>query len=593
MRRSVSFLMVCVIAASLSAAEMFRGDAQHSGSYQGQGPLGGIRVEWSFHTEGVVRSSPAVTSDSVYIGSEDGFLYSIDRTSGRMRWKFAAGGPVNSSPAVDGDLVYVNSANGFLNAVRRSDGKLRWRVATSADTTPRWGWEYFASSPAIADGVVYSGAPDGRVRALDAARGRTKWTSDALGTKIISSPAIAKDLVVIGSDSGRLFALDKATGRPRWTFESEGVHIDSVKAGFDRQAIVASPAIREDEVVIGARDGFLYGVSLQDGKERWRIDHHVFWVVASAAIWHDTALVGTSDAKSFESVDRKGHVRWSVPVPDRIFSSAAIAGDVAYVGCHDGSLFAFDAASGKQLWRFWIGAPITSSPVVRDGVVYAGADDGTVYALSGRPSIPSIQHRAVFFQDVPPIWFRESARVRDYALSAGFEVLDGPKLAAFMRDRIADHELSVVLFAVDRVPAEVGADPSPDSLLARYIAGGGRVAWTGVAPYLVVFDATTGRPKGVDPARTAAFLGVSLENAGHDDLPVRANAAGRGRGLAGWWVGSGGVAAQGLDEVLAADDYGRAVTWLERIGSGDFVMIGGGQTTGMDLVNLIRLVESR
>src|SRR5581483_8685790 len=131
--------------------------------------------------------------------------------------------------------------------------------------------------------------------------------------------------------------------------------------------IQASGAVNGDEVVVGSRDSFLYGIDLATGKERWRVGHpNASWVVATAAIWRGAALVATSDAHTFEAVDRDGTMKWSAPIPAPSFSSAVIADDVAYAGCDDGSLFAFDAATGRRLWRFWIGAEIDSSPAFRD-----------------------------------------------------------------------------------------------------------------------------------------------------------------------------------------------------------------------------------
>jgi outer membrane protein assembly factor BamB len=589
MKPIAAFLLSLTISAH--AAEMFRGDAAHTGHHAGAGPIGRPRLVWAAQTGGPVRSSPAVTADAVYIGSEDGFVYAFDRETGRERWKYAAGGAVNSSPALHGERVFAGSANGFLHCLSRSTGKQLWRVEIGADTTPKWGYEYFASSPAIADGVVYIGSATGRVYAVDETTGKLRWSSPQVGEKIIASPAVAAGLVLIGSDAGRVYALDRRSGKEQWTFETEGAHINSAEAGFDHRSVVASPAVLGDAVVvIGGRDGFLYGISLADGHELWRFDEKVFWVVGSAAVWRDHALVGTSDGKAFQSFDRAGKLEWSVPLPDRVFSSAWVAGDVAYVGCHDGSLFAIDAQSGGFIWRYWIGAPITSSPVVRDAVVYVGADDGAVYAI-GASSEPPIVKRAVFWTDARPLWFREGAQLRDYARHSGYEQVDAAALEAFLRDRIADHSPSVVLFATERVPIEAGAEPDSTSLLVRYIESGGRVAWLGLPPFALKLDAA-GKPVGVDMKRPAAFLGVSFEEQAHDQLPVRATPSGRSRGVPAWRMGSGGVARQAVDDVLAADDYGRAVTWIRRLGSGDFMMIDGSETIGMDLAHLIRVIES-
>ena len=488
--------------------------------------------------------------------------------------------------------MLFTSGDGYLNAVDRNGGHLQWRVAIGRDTAPRWGFEYIASSPTIDNGVVYVGGADGRLHAVQAATGKLLWKSEPLGGKAIPSPAVSGNRVFIASDSGKVYAFDRH-GAPLWTFETDGVHNDSEKAGYDRRAINASPAVAGDTVVVGARDGIFYAIGAADGKERWRYDNHLFWVIASAALWQGRAYVGTSDGKDFQAFDLAGGRKvWDVVLPSRIFSSAAMAGGVLYFGDEDGGLHGLAAEDGHEVARYWIGAPITSSPSIHGEAMYVGADDGKLYAFrSGAPA--PVAHRALFWQDEHPLRFHEGVRLRDYARTAGYDVVDGAKLAAFVEARIADREPSVVIFANDRVPKELGADPASGTLFSRYLSSGGRVVWLGIAPYAVTFDPSTGRPAGMDFARSAAFLGVPFAPFPGDDLPARATDEGRRRGLPPWWISSGGIEAKGMDEILARDDYGRAVTWIKRVGAGEFFMIGAGETIGFDPAVLIRLAESR
>jgi outer membrane protein assembly factor BamB len=75
---------------------------------------------WAFETGGSVStSSPAVTEEAVYVGSGDGYLYSLDARTGELRWKFYTGASVVSSPAVSGDLVYIGSKDHKLYALQK------------------------------------------------------------------------------------------------------------------------------------------------------------------------------------------------------------------------------------------------------------------------------------------------------------------------------------------------------------------------------------------------------------------------------------------------------------------------------------------
>ena len=66
-------------------------------------------LKWEFKCDGWVFSSPTIGSDSnsVFFGSWDGHLYSVDCDTGRLKWKFKTGGPLYSSPSISGDTVFL------------------------------------------------------------------------------------------------------------------------------------------------------------------------------------------------------------------------------------------------------------------------------------------------------------------------------------------------------------------------------------------------------------------------------------------------------------------------------------------------------
>ena len=79
---------------------MFRYNAQHIGGcpYDTAGNNGVLL--WKFRTNALIHSSPAISSDgTIYIGSEDWYLYAID-SNGKVMWKYKTSGAIYSSPAI-------------------------------------------------------------------------------------------------------------------------------------------------------------------------------------------------------------------------------------------------------------------------------------------------------------------------------------------------------------------------------------------------------------------------------------------------------------------------------------------------------------
>ena len=66
--------------------------------------------------------------DAVYIASSvDDRIRCLDAKSGDLRWSFTTEGPVRFAPTVAGDLVYAGSDDGHVYCLRASDGRLVWK----------------------------------------------------------------------------------------------------------------------------------------------------------------------------------------------------------------------------------------------------------------------------------------------------------------------------------------------------------------------------------------------------------------------------------------------------------------------------------
>ncbi len=62
--------------------------------------------EWEFCTSGSIMVSPTIWNGRLYAGSEDGFVYCLEATTGRLLWRFMAG-PRNRKTALNNNLKSV------------------------------------------------------------------------------------------------------------------------------------------------------------------------------------------------------------------------------------------------------------------------------------------------------------------------------------------------------------------------------------------------------------------------------------------------------------------------------------------------------
>lgn len=81
--------------------------------------LSTAEVKWEFKTGNFVDTRPCLGLDgTVYVGSEDGNVYALDK-DGKKLWEYNTNDSVRSSPSVGPDgTVYVGSDDGRLYALR-------------------------------------------------------------------------------------------------------------------------------------------------------------------------------------------------------------------------------------------------------------------------------------------------------------------------------------------------------------------------------------------------------------------------------------------------------------------------------------------
>jgi outer membrane protein assembly factor BamB len=91
--------------------------------------------DWDFETRDIIyAANPSVFDDTVYFGSNDGFVYAVDEETGVERWRFRTHASVRASPvAVDGSLV-VCSRDSNVYRLTESSGDVVGR--SSAPDTP-------------------------------------------------------------------------------------------------------------------------------------------------------------------------------------------------------------------------------------------------------------------------------------------------------------------------------------------------------------------------------------------------------------------------------------------------------------------------
>ncbi|WP_250464072.1 PQQ-binding-like beta-propeller repeat protein [Microbulbifer litoralis] len=333
----------------------YRGNAQRTGLFAGDGPADKPRELWRFLTLGVLTETPVIAGDTLFVGTTDDSVYAVDVNSGERRWRFKTTGNIRGSVAVDRERVYVASEDRGFYALDRSSGKLLWRE--HFDKTPQ-------GPAAIDSDRVYFGGFDKKVHALDRASGDTAWEF-AAGRAVGAGVTLAGDTLFAASFDSRLYALDAETGEQRWR----------TPAG-DGQWLTTAPVVRDGQVFVGGWGQKLSAIDASSGDINWTYDTGMR-IDQPPAVAH--GLVYISGLGPLQAVDaRSGELRWSFG--ERIFRSVAATAERLYAACGE-QICALAPRSGELLWRSSPLSDTVTSITVYGERLYVGTIDGYIYAL--------------------------------------------------------------------------------------------------------------------------------------------------------------------------------------------------------------------
>lgn len=309
---------------------------------------------WRLRVGDSITSGPAVVDNTLYVGSDDNYLYALAANSGRIEWTARTDDIIRATPVVGEDAVYVGTINGTLYAVDRADGAELWSVTVGS----------VVRSPALQDGTLYLGNFSETVRAIDAADGSVRWQTAVESDRFVALEVAVGDGAVYAGSNGDLRAFETGDGAERW----------AVRVG-NRSRVQSSPVAANGRVYVNIGEA-VRAYDTADGSLDWSAP--IAGNANKPPVVYDGVVYTSSDGAvhAFDAAD--GAERWQRSVGDTLTMVAT--DDAMYAWGHDTPLVALDPADGSNLWRLPSLEP--SSPLaVADGYLFFGDHTGSVRAL--------------------------------------------------------------------------------------------------------------------------------------------------------------------------------------------------------------------
>jgi len=348
---------------------------------------------WKFKTEGAIFSTPVIHDQTLFVGSQDGFIYALSPETGKLKWKYNTGYPVSVKPLIYQNILIVESGN-HLHALTM-DGHKLWRFDQSdtIHSSRLDNWDFQHSSPVIYENTVYYGSGDGYLYGVNADDGsaKFKYASDDL-SPIRSTPAVKDHSIFFGDWNGKVYGVDLNKNTLLWKIKT-----------FDEKPypnfgpIIYNMLIYGDLLYYGVRNPHMMALDIHTGKEAWSYtDPNGSWIPGNALVSEDVLYMGGSDNHMMLAFDAKsGNLLWTFDATQNIYSQPLLLNDkiiftTFYSGYGDpkpekeGYLCIVGKTSGKLLKRVEFDDKIISSPILHDGTLYFGSTNHNLYALDAK-----------------------------------------------------------------------------------------------------------------------------------------------------------------------------------------------------------------
>ena len=92
-------------------------------------------------------------------------------------------------------------------------------------------------------------------------------------------------------------------------------------------------------------------------------------------------VLGSEDKFIYCLSQQDGKLKWKYRTNGRVISSAVITDTKVLVTGMDGYVYILGLADGKKIWSFNAGTPVSSSPAVVKGRFYILTEDGRLLAF--------------------------------------------------------------------------------------------------------------------------------------------------------------------------------------------------------------------
>ena len=311
-------------------------------------------------------------------------------------WKMHIGKNDNIAftPAVAIDAVYVAAAKGQFARINPVDGKIVWNriiaPPASANTQPvGWFGSFFQhkATAQISAGVganadyEFLGTRGAQLIAFDNT-GKQRWAT-TLSSEVLGVPKVADSIIVVRTEDGFIYGLDLATGEQKWGYQHT---LPDLMLRSQPSVLIIKGA-----VFAGYPGGKLVALSLDTGNVGWEAEVAIPRGASQIERVSDVSSTPVADDNQVCATTYKGRVAcfeihtgnllWARHISSTV--GLAMDDDNVYVSDDEGNVVAYDKAHGTSLWKqTLLHARHITAPVRVGSYLAVGDIQGYVHLLA-------------------------------------------------------------------------------------------------------------------------------------------------------------------------------------------------------------------
>jgi polyvinyl alcohol dehydrogenase (cytochrome) len=398
-----------------------------------------LKLKWAFAFPGAVRarSQPAVAGGAIFVGSQDGTVYSLDQQSGCIRWQFHASAEVRTAIVIENweagsnstPLAFFGDLVGNVYALDANTGQLVWR--DRPDDHPSL---TVTAAPALFQGRLYVSLSSLEVTSAGDAnyvccsfQGGVAIYEAKTGKKVSLIRSIDEELKVVGKNAVGTPQL-APSGSPIWNTAAVDTKRRLIYAATGEN--YSSPSNHTSDAILAfSMDDFNIVWSQQmTAGDAWNIscetpsrincpkedgpdyDFGAATILVTDKNGRDRVLAGQKSGEVFAlDPDNGGKVLWRNKlgrggIQGGVHFGMALDGEVLYVPMSDfdggdrwpgkpfPGMFAVDISNGEVLWynrwedhcneQKYCQPGISAAITAIDGAVVGGGMDGVLKAFN-------------------------------------------------------------------------------------------------------------------------------------------------------------------------------------------------------------------